>query len=76
MSIEDKNGLYGMRAISDTISEGRVFGRGRNQGNRPGAGPGGNCICPQCKTKVSHELAQPCFHVRCPTCGHHMIREL
>jgi hypothetical protein len=50
-------------------------GRGRMGGNRPGAGPGGNCVCPGCGTKVSHSRGTPCFGMTCPKCGANMTRE-
>jgi hypothetical protein len=36
-------------------------GQGRMDGSRAGAGPGGECICPQCGTKVPHEAEIPFF---------------
>jgi len=53
---------------------GRGGGRGRMGGNRPGAGPGGNCICPSCGAKVSHQVGVPCYSVKCPKCGMKMVR--
>ncbi len=50
-------------------------GRGRMGGNRPGAGPSGNCICPNCKTRVSHQIGVPCYSINCPKCGTKMVRE-
>ncbi|MFW6137952.1 MAG: hypothetical protein ACOC7U_02145 [Spirochaetota bacterium] len=50
-------------------------GRGRMGGNRPGAGPSGNCICPHCGAKVPHERGRPCYDVSCPQCGTKMMRE-
>ncbi len=50
-------------------------GRGRMGGNRPGAGPAGNCICPKCKTRVPHTVVSPCYQVSCPKCGTKMVRE-
>ena len=44
-------------------------------GNRPGAGPVGNCICPSCGTTVAHQVATPCYSLACPNCGARMIRE-
>jgi hypothetical protein len=54
---------------------GRGGGRGRMGGNRPGAGPSGNCICPSCATKVPHQAGVPCYDLSCPKCGTKMIRE-
>jgi hypothetical protein len=57
-------------------------GRGQGQGSGPGrmggpkaAGPGGNCICPNCGHKVPHTAGKPCYDVNCPKCGGQMIRE-
>jgi hypothetical protein len=48
---------------------------GRMRGNNPGAGPGGNCICPKCNEQVAHRFGEPCYTVNCPKCGTQMIRE-
>jgi hypothetical protein len=51
-------------------------GQGRQQGgNRPGAGPGGYCVCPNCGHRVEHKVAKPCYQVKCPKCGTAMQRE-
>ncbi|MBN2331563.1 MAG: hypothetical protein JXO49_04635 [Deltaproteobacteria bacterium] len=39
------------------------------------AGPGGQCVCPQCKTRVPHLAGRPCYEINCPECGTRMIRE-
>ena len=54
---------------------GRGMGRGRPGGNRPGAGVGGNCICPSCGAKVPHQAGDPCLSINCPKCGMRMARE-
>jgi len=54
---------------------GRGAGRGKMGGNRPGAGPSGNCVCPSCGAKISHQAGVPCYDVSCPKCGVKMIRE-
>jgi len=48
--------------------------RGRFGGNRPGAGPGGDCICPQCGKKLPHQAGVPCYSINCPNCGTRMMR--
>jgi len=53
---------------------GRGAGRGRLGGNRPGAGPGGVCICPSCKTSVQHRAGVPCYNMKCPKCGANLVR--
>lgn len=50
-------------------------GGGRGGGNRPGAGPGGTCVCPACGHKVTHQVGQPCYTIKCPKCGTPMARE-
>lgn len=49
-------------------------GQGRMRGKRAGAGPGGECICPNCGTRVPHKLGVPCYSVKCPKCGVNMSR--
>ncbi len=49
--------------------------RGRMGGNRAGAGPVGDCVCPKCGEKVSHRAGVPCYSVICQKCGSKMIRE-
>ena len=49
-------------------------GRGR-MGGPFAAGPGGNCLCPNCGHKVSHDAGQPCNQKTCPKCGTAMARE-
>lgn len=56
-------------------SIGRGLGRGR--GRQPygfGLGPEGECVCPQCGTKVSHQRGIPCYKQSCPKCGTSMTR--
>ena len=57
------------------MGTGRGSGRGRMEGNRPGAGPGGECVCPSCGATVSHEAGVPCYQIECPKCGTSMVRK-
>lgn len=41
----------------------------------PGAGTGGQCVCPECGAAVAHEAGTPCATVDCPECGAKMQRE-
>jgi NAD-dependent SIR2 family protein deacetylase len=44
--------------------------------NRGGAfGPGGYCVCVKCGEKKPHEQGVKCTTIKCPDCGHNMIRE-
>jgi len=48
-------------------------GRGRNKGGA--FGKGGYCICAKCGAKVSHKQGVKCTTLKCPVCGHTMVRE-
>ena len=50
-------------------------GRGRMRGDRAGAGPAGNCVCPRCGERVPHKAGSPCNRTVCPECGMTMTRE-
>ncbi len=50
-----------------------IRGRGRNRGGS--FGPGGYCVCVKCGEKVQHQRGVKCTTVRCPACGHPMVRE-
>jgi hypothetical protein len=47
---------------------------GRMRGTAPGAGPGGECVCPSCGTRIAHGVGAPCNTIHCPSCGSLMIR--
>ena len=52
-------------------------GRGGGRGRQPGGfglGPDGDCVCPDCETRVSHQQGVPCFNQKCPKCGSPMTR--
>jgi uncharacterized protein len=56
---------------------GRGVGMGRSQGSgrgRTGLGPGGNCVCPACGTKSTHQAGMPCATIKCSKCGIRMVR--
>ncbi len=52
---------------------GQGGGRGRKGGFA--AGPGGNCVCPNCGEKTQHQRGTPCYEMECPKCGAKMTRE-
>lgn len=56
---------------------GRGAGRGLGGGGRQGgfaAGPGGNCVCPKCGHKTTHQIGTPCYQMKCPKCDTAMTR--
>jgi len=68
----DKTGPQGQGAGTGRGMGSRGGGRGRGGGNA--AGPGGDCICPNCGARVAHQLGTPCFEQKCPKCGATMTR--
>ena len=47
-----------------------VPGRGgRGRMGRDSLGPGGVCYCPKCGYENSHVTGNPCYKIKCPTCG-------
>jgi len=72
----DGTGPYGQGpGTGRGMGRGVGVGRGRMGGNRPGAGPSGNCVCPNCGTRISHRAGLACYDVKCPACGAKMVRE-
>ncbi|MBN1893856.1 hypothetical protein JW906_05155 [bacterium] len=68
----DGTGPFGQGA-----GTGRGMGRrgtGFGKGQRPGAGPGGQCVCPKCGARVAHQPGVPCTEMLCPQCGQAMTR--
>ena len=49
-------------------------GLGRGQGDRAGAGPSGNCVCPKCGHVERHKQGFPCSSQKCPKCHTPMMR--
>jgi len=49
-------------------------GAGRMRGARPGAGPSGECVCPNCGARVAHQVGTPCYNLSCPKCRAKMVR--
>ncbi len=55
--------------------KGLGFGGGHGRNNGGGFGTGGFCVCAKCGTKVPHQRGVKCTTLKCPNCGHTMIRE-
>lgn len=46
---------------------------GKNKGGS--MGPGGYCMCAKCGEKIPHTQGVKCTTLKCPKCGHTMVRE-
>jgi hypothetical protein len=59
------------------MGQGKGLGRGGGQGRNKGRsyGAGGFCACAKCGEKVPHQRGVKCTEVKCPKCGHVMVRE-
>jgi hypothetical protein len=57
---------------------GGARGGGRGPGRMGGpkaAGPGGDCVCPNCGHRERHVVGRPCYRKKCPDCGTQMVRD-
>jgi len=54
---------------------GAMAGGGRGRNNGGAYGPGGDCICLGCNTRIPHTPGVSCTGIKCPKCGRTMIRE-
>lgn len=66
---------YVKNAVNKAKEKSLAEGMGKNKGDKPGAGPGGNCICASCGHKEKHLIDEPCNQKKCPKCGTMMTRE-
>lgn len=64
----------GGRGTGRGLGRGGGRGKGRMGGTQAGAGPGGNCVCPNCGTVAPHQVGTPCYDISCPQCGAKMAR--
>lgn len=65
-------------ALEFLLSETADFaaqGAGRNSGDAPGSGPGGECVCPECGHTQAHTTGEPCNEQTCSQCGATMTRD-
>jgi len=82
-AIKIQGGVYKMvQPRGRGLGIGRGFGRGAGQGAGRGrmggpvsAGPEGQCVCPKCGEKATHQIGIPCYKQKCPKCGSSMTRE-
>jgi predicted Fe-Mo cluster-binding NifX family protein len=70
-AIEDYQTGKLQSAAEATVPEHSGSGRGESAA---GAGPGSDCLCPQCGTRVPHQPGNPCYNIICPQCGASMVR--
>jgi len=63
----------GNRNLGRGRGQGHGGGRARNSGG--GFSTGGFCVCAECGEKVPHKRGEKCTSVKCPECGHTMVRE-
>jgi len=69
---------YGRYAdeIVPEVSQETLLGGGGKGRNKGGAlGTGGFCVCAKCGEKIPHQQGEKCTTIKCPACGHTMIRE-
>ena len=78
---EEERG-WGRRGRRGGFSSGGGRGMGQGGGKGKGrmggplrAGPGGQCLCPQCGHRTPHAAGEPCSEKVCPKCGTAMTRE-
>jgi hypothetical protein len=72
-AIKIRGGEYKMPGGDGTGPLGQGQGRGR-MGGSFAAGPGGDCICPECGHKQKHQRGTPCSSMKCPKCKSPMTR--
>ena len=72
-AIKIHGGEYKMPGGDGTGPLGQGRGRGRMKGPFA-AGPGGNCICPECGYRQKHQRETPCTSLKCPKCKSPMTR--
>jgi len=73
MAMPRGRGLGIGRGMGRGLGRGRGFGGGGRMGGFA-EGPSGNCICPKCGYKESHQTGVPCYQKKCPKCGSPMTR--
>jgi hypothetical protein len=67
-------GLFG-KGINKGSGQGLGRGGGQGRNNGGGFGVGGYCVCAKCGEKIRHKQGMKCTTLKCPVCGHTMVRE-
>jgi len=71
----DGTGPQGQGSMTGRRGQGgQGRGQGRGQGGGFASGPDGECRCPNCGHRESHQLGVPCYARKCPKCGSPMTR--
>lgn len=73
MPLQDGTGPDG-RGPGTGRGTGAGRGRGRMAGDKPGSGPAGYCVCPNCGASARHQRGIPCMTRKCPSCGTRMTK--
>ena len=68
-------GRGGGQGLGQGAGRGQGMGGGQGRNNGGSFGTGGYCVCTKCGDKVSHQQGVKCTTIKCPNCGHTMIRE-
>ena len=68
----DKYSEEDIKKFMDVSAETRP---GRMGGNKPGSGPGGKCVCPNCGYTKPHVAGEACFMQSCAKCGTKMRKK-
>ncbi len=63
------------RGDSTGNGSGLGTGGGRKKNHGGGYSIGGYCVCAKCGEKLPHKQGIKCTTIKCPACGHTMIRE-
>ncbi len=67
-------GLFG-KGINKGSGQGLGRGGGQGRNNGGSFGVGGYCVCAKCGEKIRHKQGIKCTNLKCPACGHTMVRE-
>jgi len=68
-------GRGGGQGLGQGNGRGQGMGGGQGRNNGGSYGTGGYCVCAKCGEKVLHQQGVKCTNLKCPSCGHTMIRE-
>ncbi|MCG6946813.1 MAG: hypothetical protein LJE87_15885 [Deltaproteobacteria bacterium] len=73
--VMQRRGQSGPRQGGGGRSSSGSGGGGRARRGSLGGGSNGECVCPSCGEKTTHQRGVPCKQTHCPACGTVMSRE-